>query len=64
MRLICLTSLISYSYGAFIEYNVVKARVHALYEIQERTGTCVYCIGKGLLAKEHLLTRYSFKQPL
>jgi hypothetical protein len=60
-RLICLTSITAYSYGASIEYNAAKARVHALYQIQERAGTCVYCSGKGLLAKDHLFTQYSIK---
>jgi len=62
-RLIRLTSLIAYSYGASVEYNAAAARVHALYQIQERIGTCVYCTGKGLLAKSHLFTGYSIKQP-
>jgi len=50
-RLIRLTSLISYSYGASVEYNAAVAEVHALYQIQERTGTCVYCTGKRLAGK-------------
>jgi hypothetical protein len=62
-RLIRLTSLIAYSYGASIEYNAAEAWVHALYQNQKRAGTCVYCTGKGLLAKGHLFTRYSIKQP-
>jgi len=61
-RLIRLASLIAYPYGASIEYNAAEARVHALYQIQESAGTCVYCTGKGLLAKSHLFTRYSIKQ--
>jgi hypothetical protein len=61
--LICLTSLIAYSYGVSIEYNAAEVRVHALYQIQERAVTCVYCIGKGVLAKGPLFTRYSIKQP-
>jgi hypothetical protein len=52
-----------FSYGAAIEYNAAQARVHALYKIQERAGTCVYFTGKGLLAKGHLFMRCSIKQP-
>ena len=62
-RLIRFTSLIAYSYGVFVECNAAVARVHALYQIQERIRTCVCCTGKGLLAKGHLFTGYSIKQP-